>query len=187
MKKLPLLLGTFLISACGTAIAETRSTFGTAATVARSCKIMSVNSASFGIYDSTSQNSCSIAAGTTFNWTVGSSSCTFTQPAFTAIATGDNFPVTDSTAPATGAATFACSATGVLATTPNAGATCSVTSTGNYTVVADSCAFRYHQVHPTLDDQARAACTGAAIGQVVTNIHHFPFPRVGCYTDVMCQ
>ena len=80
--------------------------------------------------------SCSIAAGTTFNWTVGSNSCTFTQPAFTAIATGDNFPVTDSTAPATGAAAFACSATGVLATTPNAGATCTAPVASCFTPAA---------------------------------------------------
>lgn len=76
---------------------------------------------------------CDIAAGQVFNWTVGGQSCTYTQPTATAVAIGANFGATDSTAPATGSADFACDAAGNLASSPNAGATCTAPPSSCYT------------------------------------------------------
>ncbi|GAB3513198.1 hypothetical protein GCM10027400_20840 [Pseudoxanthomonas daejeonensis] len=76
---------------------------------------------------------CDIPAGKVFNWTVGGNDCTFAQGMATSVAVSSDFPVTDSTAPTTGAAVFACSAGGVLATTPNAGATCTAPVSSCYT------------------------------------------------------
>ena len=67
---------------------------------------------------------CNIAAGQVFNWTVSGNACSFTQPTATKVAANGSFGVTDSIAPTTGSASFACSATGVLSGTPNTGATC---------------------------------------------------------------
>lgn len=69
---------------------------------------------------------CSVPAGHVFNWVVGGNSCTFTQGSATTVSAGTNFGVTDSTAPATGNASFNCSAGGVLSATPQAGATCTM-------------------------------------------------------------
>lgn len=76
---------------------------------------------------------CDIPAGTIFSWTVGTDTCTYTQSTATAIAIGDDFPTTDSTAPTTGAAAFNCDAMGTLSTTANPGATCSAPVASCYT------------------------------------------------------
>lgn len=53
--------------------------------------------------------SCSIPAGTVFNWTVAGNACTFTQGTATTVASGGAFTANDTIAPTTGSANFTCS------------------------------------------------------------------------------
>lgn len=90
--------------------------------------------------------SCTISAGTTRTWTAGGNSCSATLATGT-IAHGTNRSATDSGAPFTGTAAFACN-NGTLATTANAGATCvrshcavPASTTYSWTISGASCSF----------------------------------------------
>lgn len=75
--------------------------------------------------------SCSVPAGTVFNWTVGSNSCTYTQGSATTIATGAFLTAVDTVGPTTGQAEFSCvagSPSPALSSTPRPGATCSAST-----------------------------------------------------------
>ncbi len=59
-------------------------------------------------------------------------------------------------------------------------------STGNYTVMSESCWSETNYALSSLDQQARALCAGASIGSGGT-IHHFPDYQIGCYADIQCN
>ena len=67
---------------------------------------------------------CSVAANTTFNWSVGGAACTFTTSSSSIVAVGDDVDASDATQPTTGSASFACLSSGSISVTPNAGFTC---------------------------------------------------------------
>lgn len=58
---------------------------------------------------------CSVSAGTVFNWTVGGNSCSFTQPTATSLGVGQALAANDTTGPATGTANFSCNPGGYTA------------------------------------------------------------------------
>lgn len=136
---------------------------------------------------------CAIPAGHVFNWTVSGSACTFTQPAATSVAVNSDHAVTDSTAPTTGTASFACSAGGVLATTPNAGATCSTSAActpptgaldGQWVLTSTSQIDPYGgapgNIETNIGDVTRRNSTAGALGGTgpwTTT----PFMGIGCY------
>lgn len=136
---------------------------------------------------------CAVPAGTVFNWTVGGNACTFTQASATSVAVSSDHAVTDSTAPTTGAASFACSAGGVLASTPNAGATCSTSAActpptgaldGQWVLTSTSQIDPYGgapgNIETNIGDVTRRNSTAAALGGTgpwTTT----PFMGIGCY------
>lgn len=136
---------------------------------------------------------CAVPAGTVFNWTVGGNACTFTQASATSVAVSSDFSVTDSTAPTTGAASFACSAGGVLAATPNAGATCSTSAActppsgaldGQWGLTSTSQIDPYGgapgNIETNIGDVTRRNSTASALGGTgpwTTT----PFMGIGCY------
>lgn len=71
---------------------------------------------------------CALPAGTTLTWVVGGNSCSSTLATARTIATGSNLSVSDTVGPATGAAAFACTASG-MDSTPLPGASCTVAPT----------------------------------------------------------
>lgn len=119
-------------------------------------------------------SSCSVAAGTTFNWTVGGNSCSFTQSSNTSVSPGSNFTAVDSTAPTTGTANFAC-------TPPSHTVDPSTYTSGQDT----NCDAPARWPDTTQDDAVNRFCATAPAGSSGT-VSWCPSPQVEASIHVVC-